>query len=228
MATVMTIYSFSSLLCLNWDAFFHTIYIKTLCLDVFSMEEVYLFYWLSWLLIIIVYFFMEKTWLSYYFLCILFIVIATINIEITILSHLSVNIAFTMTLFAAFLYYARFPLTTYHLLVTFMFVFAYVALLLWEKVTPVWFIIDPQLIIPFILTFLLIFVCKDAYLRVATALLGVMMGQLLFDLVVIRYGLSMQIGPLFSFNILYTLIIMLLVFHLLRESVQYYKRKILY
>lgn len=192
------------------------------------MEEIYLFSWLSWLLIIIVYFFMKKNWQSYFFLSLIFVVIITINIQVNLFDQLFVNLAFIIALLSAFLYYACYPLSTYHLLTSFMFIFAYVALFLWEKLTPVWFIIDPQLMISFILVFLLVFVCKDANFHVAIASFGVLIGQFVFDLILIRYGLHMQIGSLLSFNILYTVLIMLLIFYLISELIHYFKRKLMY
>ncbi|HZW68623.1 MAG TPA: hypothetical protein VFF20_08480 [Pseudogracilibacillus sp.] len=192
------------------------------------MEENYLFYWLSWLLIIIVYFFMKKSWQTYFFLSILFILIMTVNVQVNVFAQLSVNIAFIIALLTAFLYYAHFTLSTYHLLTSFMFIFAYVALLLWGKISPVWFIMDLRVMIPLILASLLIFVCKDANLRLATALFGVLIGQFIFDLILIRYRLHMQIGSLFSFNMLYTIIVMLLISYLISESLHYLKQKLMY
>src|SRR5690625_1560870 len=98
------------------------------------MNEQFLFYWLSWLLIISVYFFMQKRNVKYLFLTVLFITIITVDWKVTLFDYMYISIAYIVIFISSLCYYARFRISFYHIAVTLTIMIGFVALLILVKI----------------------------------------------------------------------------------------------
>src|SRR5699024_9948105 len=102
------------------------------------MHEQFLYFWLMWITFIIIYFFMDIGRKRSYLNILLLIVISCTNIYIRI-DSIQMSLSFLLLLIGVIIFYAYYSISTYTIFVTFTIMVGYVSLLLWKKVTPVWF-----------------------------------------------------------------------------------------
>lgn len=188
------------------------------------MNEQFIFFWLSWLFVIIVYFFMEQRKTKHFFLFTLFLSIIFINNTITFFPYLTMSISFSIFFIASLIYNLRMPLNIYDLFVTTTISFTYVALLLWGKVAPIWFVIHPYLMIPLIITIFILILHETLIKQIAIISISLSVGQFIYVIILVRYQLQSNLDESF-FIYVYIALLFLVITHLLSSFFNLIKRK---
>lgn len=176
-----------------------------------TMDELFLFHWLGWLLIIIIYFFTNSVRTKYYYLYTMFLILLFIHMKIYIFLQIELTLAFIVLMMSAFVFYVQLRMSFYDVFVTLTVVVSYVALLIWENVSPIWFVVHPMLMIPLIVCTLVIVLNESFVKRIAIVMLGLTIGQLLFNLILTSYGLYELLGGLTFFIMLFSHILLLFI-----------------
>jgi hypothetical protein len=87
----------------------------------------------------------------------------------------------------------------------------YAALLLWEKNTPVWLFMPRFVLIPLISVIIINMLTKGVHTRIATGLLGISAGELIYNIMLSGYGLKEPVGEMgFLDNLIVTLTLIIL------------------
>ncbi|HLR73207.1 MAG TPA: hypothetical protein VK073_03235 [Pseudogracilibacillus sp.] len=97
------------------------------------------------------------------------------------------------------------------LFVTFICMISYVGLLLWEKLAPVLVFIPSQFWIAIIIVFIVRFLLRSFTNQVIVTVIGLSWGQLMYELILIDYGLETLIGNYEYMNYLAATIICLFI-----------------
>lgn len=174
------------------------------------MNELFLFHWLSWLLIIIVFFFVSLPKAKQFFLYTLFLIMLSVHLDVYFFNEIETSVAFIILMIAAFIYYAQLQFSFYDIIVTLIVIISYVALLLWENVSPIWFVMNPLLMISLIVCSLVMMLTQSLAKRISIVMLGLPIGQLLFTFILMSYGLYERLGGFTFFITLFSHIILLL------------------
>lgn len=173
------------------------------------MFEQFLMYWLLWLLFIIIFFFMEhskkRTMLTIWLLFIIMFSSTYINIHIA-----QVSLSMIIIVIGSFIYMSEAPFSFLPLFKAFTIMIFYCGLLLWQVIAPVWFFLSGYFMIPVLVVFLLILLSRQLKNVYAYALLGISLGQFLFDILLHNYLFQEKIGTT-AFFIQITLVILLVI-----------------
>lgn len=192
------------------------------------MNSLFLFYWLGWLIVIIVYFFVERIHMRNYFLYTMFLIMLLIHVYVPLYGNLHVTGAFIVLCISTFYYYIQLQLSYYDIFVTITVIFCYLALLLWEKVAPIWFVMNPIVMIPLIVCALITMLTTSFSKQIAITMFGLPIGQLLFGYILVDYGLSEQQGGQHFFVFVFTHILILITFYIIALLFQRKKTNITY
>lgn len=157
------------------------------------MFEKFLYYWLLWIIFIIVAFFMDTSRKRLYLLIWLLLVIICSPYDITF-NKIELSVAFLMLLIGTIIFFAIESVTWYKFFVSFTLMLCYISLLIWEKITPVWFFMPSYFLIPFLMVILILLLVRKFYDRLSVALVGVAFGQFIYELLLISYKLHDVIG----------------------------------
>lgn len=192
-------------------------------------EEQLLYFWFAWMLIIIVTFFIESSKKRNLLLLWIFSILMMTNVFIYV-DTIVISLAFFLTFFGAILFYVHLYFSLYRFLVTFCIITCYVSLLVWEIITPVWFFIPSVLLIPIIITCVTSFLIDPLPEQVATILLGLTVGHIVFEVILFTYHLHEGLGG-YEFFVHLTLTVVLtltfkIIFYVARQSVVLLKRYI--
>ena len=157
------------------------------------MTEPFLMYWLLWLQFIIIYFFMgenrKRHWLSVWILAI--ISGSTIYLDT---GYAQLSLSLLIIVCGAFIYLVEHTITFVQLVRVMIMMLIYCVILIWQLVAPVWFFLPGYFLIPFLMvctTFILCWKEQDMY---PYLVLGISLGQLLFDMLLYYYQLHDTIG----------------------------------
>lgn len=157
------------------------------------MLEQFLMYWLLWIIFIVVTFFMEKNSKRYVLTSWILFIICFSSLYITI-SEIELSVALLIILFGSFIYLVEVSFSMLQLTRAITVMISYCSLLIWEMLSPVWFFIPAYFLIPVILIFLTFILSHPLQQTYAFMLLGITLGQVLFDLLLSMYQLNQQIG----------------------------------
>lgn len=173
------------------------------------MYEQFLYFWLIWIFFIIIAFFMgeskKRSFLLFWILLMLFIS----RLYLTV-GSIEISCTFILLIIGAIILFVQ-QFSLYTLVVTFSLMIGYVALLIWEKITPIWFFMPSFLIIPIIIVMLVTILVQPFYTQVTIALVSASFGQLIFEFLLIVYRLHDIIGEE-VFLIHVSLIVLMLIF----------------
>ena len=162
------------------------------------MFDKFLMYWLLWLICIIVVFFKNssprQTWLIIWILS----VISVSNTYFELV-HLEISVSFVMILFGSFMMTAEPSFSFLQLFRAFILLLVYCTLLIWEMVAPVWFFLSSYFIIPVFIVLVAVMLNKRIKEVFGYLILGITLGQLLFDLLLYLYHIHNQIGMTYYF-----------------------------
>lgn len=175
------------------------------------MYEEFLTYWLIWIIFIIVYFFMKNGMKRSLFLFWILLTIIATNIFININST-SVSMAFILLLCGAIIFYVTNSFSIYKMIATFSIMIGYVSLLMWKKITPIWFFMPSYFMIPVLSVVVITFLLHDHYAQITAALVGITFGQSIYELIIISYQLNTIIGErVFFIHISITILFLILI-----------------
>ncbi|MBU8789741.1 hypothetical protein NSA56_08075 [Oceanobacillus caeni] len=157
------------------------------------MEEGILFFWASWLLWIIVTFLMKKssrrTILAYW-------ILLTI-ISSSLYFHIG-PFMFSLAIFTLFIgsiiLMSKQTKTFYHLLSAFTITICYSALLLWEKISPIWVILPREILISIIISCFVYVLCHNFVGRISICLFGMLTGEMIYSFILSSYGFQEVVG----------------------------------
>mgnify|MGYP001243167100 CR=1 FL=1 len=189
------------------------------------MNEQFLFYWLSWLLVIIVFFFMNQSKTKSFFLFTLFLVIIFINDTVTIFPYQTISISFVILTVFALIYFVSTSLNIYDLFATLTIIVAYTALLLWAKVAPIWFVIHPYLLVPILIYIFISSLYDQLTKQVVSVSLSLTIGHYIYGVILFQYQLKSNVNESF-FIYLYITILLLILSQLMAVIIKFVKRKI--
>lgn len=175
------------------------------------MYEEFLTYWLIWIIFIIVYFFMKNGMKRSLFLFWILLIIIATNLFINI-NGTSVSMAFIFLLCGAVIFYVTNTFSIYKMIATFSIMIGYVSLLMWKKITPIWFFMPSYFMIPVLSVVVITFLLHDHYAQITAALVGITFGQLIYELIIISYQLNTIIGErVFFIHISITILFLILI-----------------
>lgn len=189
------------------------------------MNEQFLFYWLSWLLVIIVFFFMNQSKTKSFFLFTLFLVIIFINDTVTIFPYQTISISFVILTVFALIYFVSTSLNIYDLFATLTIIVAYTALLLWAKVAPIWFVIHPYLLVPILIYIFISSLYDQLTKQVVSVSLSLTIGHYIYGVILFQYQLKSNVNESF-FIYLYITILLLILSQLMAVIIKFVKSKI--
>lgn len=173
------------------------------------MFEEFLMYWLLWLLFVVIFFFMEQgvkrtvltTWL------LLIIGCSSIYID---MNHMQFSLSMMLIIFGAVIYLVENSFSFLKLYKTFIIMIFYSAILFWQLVAPVWFFLSGYFLIPVLIVFMVIILSRRLIEVYAYLILGISLGQFLFDMILNVYQLHHEIGNT-AFFIQVTLSVLLVI-----------------
>jgi len=177
-----------------------------------SMLDGIFFYWLSWIFCVIILFFMKKGMLRTYLLYWILISIILANQFITIDAY-TLSIGFIVTFCGSFLGLASLRRTIYHLVISLVMMIGYAGMLLIEVNAPIWVFVPRYLLIAGTCTILISILTKDFYSRIATTLVGLSSGEILYNFITANYFFPNIIGDLAFMDIVMITVFLLFLMH---------------
>lgn len=190
------------------------------------MTDIFLFYWFAWFFVIIVYFFMAPSVYRTYLLVWLLLMIIFRAYHVEIFSSFPISLTYMVLVCGAFCFMAFFSFSFTEYMYTFILVIGFMALLIWEKVTPVWFFISANVMIALIISLLSSYFIKQLRKQVASVLFSMSIGYTLFHLMLIGYDwdISQMEAPFFP--MLATTIVFLFCIFFLKQITTFVKQRI--
>src|SRR5699024_8662360 len=144
-------------------------------------------------LYIVVYFFMQPSLISKGLLMFILIYIC-LSPYFIMIGSLYVSLSFCLLLISVSVLFGLSYIKMDVLFVMFIFMISYVRLLLWYKLSPVLVFIPSQFWIAIIIVFIVRFLLRSFTNQVIVTVIGLSLGQLMYELILIDYGLETLIG----------------------------------
>lgn len=105
----------------------------------------------------------------------------------------------------------------YMMISSFIISISYAAILLWERISPIWFILAYPFLISLFISCIIIILVKPVYKRIIALTIGMTIGEIIDGLVLHTYHLQKQIGSLYFLQNLFLSLLILLSIHLLHR-----------
>ncbi|SES80906.1 hypothetical protein SAMN05216389_102264 [Oceanobacillus limi] len=185
------------------------------------MNDGLYFYWISWIIWVMVTFFMKKTSHRAYYATWILISIILSNVYITF-SKYDISLTFLSVIIGGFFLVPQIPKTTYHLFCSFTLMIGYTSILIWEGQAPVWLFMPRFILIPLICIVMVCFLVKGLISRITVTLIGICAGELLYSYMLSNYYISNIVGEMVFFDSLFIILFILICLDL----IQLLKRKI--
>jgi len=184
------------------------------------VKEQFIYFWVLWLLVIIVFFFIENRSLRTISLGSIFLLIICTDVTIT-LEPFIIYVNILILIAYALFFYGRITRSIYPLLCTFICAIFYSGIRLWEKTTPVVFIFPSYILIPLIVTLILSFLSASFSERLAIALVSVTKGYMIYTFILFSYHIHHEFGELTLFIHLAVVVLLLLAVNLVKRFISY-------
>lgn len=152
------------------------------------MFDTFLYYWLLWIIFIMIAFFMENSRKRLFFLIWILTIMISSPYYITLFT-IRISIAFCFLIIGAIIFFALKTNKIYHFFATFTCMLVYISLLIWENVSPVWYFMPSYIMIPFVVVVIILFIVRPFYDRLSISFIGISLGQLIYELILISYNL---------------------------------------
>jgi|SRR5690625_2274243 len=157
------------------------------------MNEHFLYYWSMWMIFIIIYFFMPQNknrsiliaWVLLLILC---------TDQYILIDGIQYSVAFFLLIVGAIVFYVYRSVSMYQIMVTFIVMIAYIAILMWKKITPVWFFMPSYFMIAVMSVMLILFLMYSFYGQLSVALVGLSFGHFIYELLMMSYKLHVFVG----------------------------------
>lgn len=176
----------------------------------------YIFLWTSWLLWIIVTFFMSKTRRRAYLATWILLSIIGSN-SFFIVEGFHISYAYFILIGGALLMHGKCPRWTYNLFISFTIMIGYTAILLWEYTSPIWMVIPRFILIPLLCSCMIFILIKGFYNQLMTGLLGLCAGELLYSLMLSSYFINRPIGDVHFLDHLLIVISSIFLIHIIQH-----------
>lgn len=155
--------------------------------------EQFLYFWFVWIIFIIVAFFMKngkkRSFLLFWILLLIFISQTYVTI-----GAIQFSFAYFVLLIGSIIFFIQHSLSWYNLMVAFCVVIGYVSLLIWEKITPIWFFMPSFFQIPVLIVMIVLLLVQSYDSQITSAILGLILGRIIFELLLIVYRLHDVVG----------------------------------
>ncbi|WP_100010782.1 hypothetical protein [Lentibacillus sediminis] len=166
-----------------------------------------LFYWFSWILWIIVTFFMKKGRVRTLLACWILLVLIFADAYIIINEH-DLSLGFVWIFFGALIWLLQLPRVTYHIFASFTLTIGYTGMLYWAQASPVWLFLPRTFLLSFLLSLILFLLAKEFISQAGIGLFGVCCGEIVYALTLSSYGFPEAVGEMaFLDNLLAVMII---------------------
>src|SRR5690625_2567552 len=146
----------------------------------------FLFYWMSWLLWIIVTFFLNNGRVRTILACWLLIVMITSRTYVVI-DNYTLLLGYVIFFIGIIFIHTLLPRPFYHLFVSFTIMIGYTSILLWKDGTTVSLFIPELIFIPIFSSLLILLLTIKLYLRVITGVHGMSLSVFLYVLLMINF-----------------------------------------
>lgn len=192
----------------------------------FLVEGIY-FYWFSWIGWVVTTFFMNKgkdrIALSFFILLMIMVSDRTYHIN-----GYSVHASFVLLFFFSLVMMTKIKglLLFYYLICSLIISIGYVCFHLFELFDPIWLIIDRKWMLSFVILYLILMLVKDAYHRLAVALIGVSNGELLYSLILTKFFREIEIGNFVFLDALAFIIFFILIWNSFEKIAQSFEANI--
>ncbi|MEW9674703.1 hypothetical protein ABRT01_00685 [Lentibacillus sp. L22] len=180
------------------------------------MTDGLIFLWFSWILWIIVTFFMRKGRKRTYFACVLLLLICGSNMTWEI-GEYKVTFSF-LILFVSLVFFHTIAQSLYLLFSAFTLCLAYTGILFWEQITPIWMFLPRMILIPLVLVTIISVLIKSFEHKLAIGLFGITFGEIYHSVVLVRYTIREPIGDTAFFDMLMTFLMLLTVLEILHKG----------
>lgn len=174
------------------------------------MYEQFLYFWLMWIIFIIVTFFMQTNRKRTFLMIWILLMITSTNLYISVQS-IQISFNFILLFVGTIIFYVYNSFSAYKMILTFTIMIGYVSILIWQKITPIWFFMPSYFMIPVLIVILILLLIPNFYEQLPIGIMGIVFGQFLFEWIIISYRLHDVIGNK-SFFIHVCFIILFLIF----------------
>lgn len=157
------------------------------------MYEQFIRYWFIWMIVIIVAFFMKNGWRRSLLLVWILLILLLFEVDLNI-GNIQISLAFIILFIGSIIFYVHHSFSIYTLIVTFIMMIAFGSILMWAKTTPVWLFMPSYVLIPIIVVMLVIILINSFYLQLTVTLVGITLGQMMFEMILMVYHLSALVG----------------------------------
>lgn len=181
------------------------------------MFEEFLYYWLFWIIFVVIYFFMDIGYKRSYLIGWILLMICLGNFTI-IVSEITFSISFLLLLLGALIFYTFSPITFYKLFATFSVMVGYVSLLLWKKITPIWFFMPSLFMISVLSSVLILILVHEYHDQIKVALVSIAFGHLIYEFIVISYRLHYVVGERTFFIHISLIILFIMMYHFIQTT----------
>ncbi len=179
-----------------------------------------LFYWLAWMYWVMIVFFMQPTKRHSRLSIWVLLLISCSHVYINIASY-DVSLSFIILMIGSMGMHARLPASLYHLFCALTFSIAFMGILLWEELMPIWMFMPKLVMVPMILIVILIAMTKAMYNKLWIGLLGLSHGELLYKLILAEYRVPTTIGSPEFFDYAVVITCLIMTWHLFKTVKQY-------
>lgn len=114
----------------------------------------------------------------------------------------------------------------YYLICSLIISIGYVCFHLFELFDPIWLIFDRKWMLSFVILYLILMLVKDPYHRLAVAMIGVVNGELLYSMILIKFFREIQIGNFVFLDAFAFIIFFVLIWNLLEKIAQSFEANI--
>lgn len=157
------------------------------------MDDFVLYFYFCWLIVIIVTFFTRRSNMRIVLIMWFFLIITSFNFAFKI-NDLEVFTPFLILIVGAIIYYIKVNKQTIKIINVFIVMIAIGAILIWQLLMPAWFIVTEMFFLPLTILLIIQLLVHNLQERITLCLLGLSFGQLLYDIIIISYGLNNTIG----------------------------------
>jgi|GEM_PF-1518177 len=157
------------------------------------MSNGLLFYWFSWILWILVTFFMRKNKYRLVLACWLLLLILCSGFQLS-LDGFKLSLSYPLILIGALILHTKIPRIYFHVFVSLTIMIGYTGVLIWENQLPLEHFFPPMLIISCFLYILMAAMTTGLWSRLACGLLGMAGGELLYSIIIADFSIPNVIG----------------------------------
>lgn len=175
-----------------------------------------MFLWLSWILWIIVTFFMTKSRTRTLLAIWILLTIIGSNMFIVVENYY-ISYAYLSMIIGALIMHGKCLRWIYHIFVSLTVMIGYTAILLWEYTSPIWMVLPRFVIIPSLCCLMILPLVRGIYNQLMTGLLGICSGELLYSLMLSGYHLHKPIGDSVFLDHILLIMSSLFVIHIIHQ-----------